>query len=142
MPVCHLASPRSSGDFPAFTPVYIRFTAGLRSRFSATGPMRPSRLPGSREAAPKLSGAFLGSHGAVYSCASTSARAVILRGEKPADLPVQQPTKFEFALDFKTAMALGIEVPTSILLRSFRLLETLHLRWIGLVLRLGGLWPS
>jgi hypothetical protein len=36
MPVCHFAAPRSSGDFPAFTLVYIWFTAGLRTGFSAT----------------------------------------------------------------------------------------------------------
>jgi putative tryptophan/tyrosine transport system substrate-binding protein len=39
----------------------------------------------------------------------------ILRGEKPADMPVQRPTKLEFALNLKTARTLGIEVPTSVL---------------------------
>jgi putative tryptophan/tyrosine transport system substrate-binding protein len=83
-----------------------------------------ARLPvmhGSREF---IEAAGLMSYGPNFpDCTGAPPTMSILRGAKPADLPVEQPTKFELVVNLTTAKALGIEVPQTLLARADEVIE-------------------
>jgi putative ABC transport system substrate-binding protein len=88
--------------------------AALRHRLPSIGPNRSAEAGYLMSYGPNISDMF-----------SLAADYVdkILKGAKPADLPVQQPTKFEFVVNMKTAAALGISIPPSILARADEVIE-------------------
>ena len=85
-----------------------------------------NRLPGSFEERSFVVAGGLFSYGSSFT--DTYQRSAIyvdkiLKGAKPAEMPIQQPTKFEFVINLKTAKALGLTVPQSLLLRADEVIE-------------------
>jgi putative ABC transport system substrate-binding protein len=113
------------------TPVdalYVQSSArvldGLRSRIAAFG--ISTRLPVIGAIPFHAESGYLLAYGASsVGWAHRSAYFVdkILKGAKPADLPVEQPTKFELVINLKTAKALGLTIPQSVLLRADQVIE-------------------
>ncbi len=70
-------------------------------------------------------GGFIGYGPSEDHLADLTARfaASLLRGTMPADLPIEQPTKFELVINLKTAKALGVTVPEALLVRADKVIE-------------------
>ena len=85
-----------------------------------------SRLPSMGTVKEQAAGGILMSYGANFHHLWRSAATYvdkILKGAKPADLPVEQPTQFELAINLKTAKAIGLTIPRSLLLQANRVIE-------------------
>jgi putative tryptophan/tyrosine transport system substrate-binding protein len=85
-----------------------------------------NRLPSMHEGSDFVEGGGLMSYAASYGDAYRRAAVYvdkILKGAKPADLPVEQPTKFEFVINLKTAKALNLTIPQSVLFRADKVIK-------------------
>jgi putative ABC transport system substrate-binding protein len=85
-----------------------------------------NRLPAMYERAEEVKAGGLISYGVsnadLYRRAATYVDK-ILKGAKPADLPVEQPTKFEFIINLKTAKQIGLSIPPNVLVRADRVIR-------------------
>jgi putative ABC transport system substrate-binding protein len=121
------AADELKGAFAAMTRAGAEAFLMLNSPFFSTHRTRSAelaiqhRLPGMYEArAQVVAGGLMyynANHGAIHRRAAYYVDR-ILKGTKPADLPVEQPTKFELVINLKTAQALGITIPPSLLFQA------------------------
>jgi ABC-type uncharacterized transport system substrate-binding protein len=112
-------------DLPVVQPTKFEMVINSRSDFIIAMAAR-HRLPAIYAYRYQVTGGGLISYGVDLADSFRSAATYVdrvLRGEKPADLPVQAPTKFHLVVNLKTAKTLGLTVPTSTLLRATEVIE-------------------
>ena len=105
---------------------YLGSTMHFAHRARISGLAVKSRLPALCSARDYVEAGCLMSYGANYTDLFRRAAYFvdrILKGTKPADLPVEQPTKFELVINLKTAKTLGLTIPQSLLLRADQVIE-------------------
>jgi len=98
----------------------------FRDRSALVDLAAPARLPASHEWRQFVEIGGLMSYGPNFEDVARRAAEYVdktLKGTKPADLPVEQPTKFELAINLKTAKALGLTIPPSLLLPADQVIE-------------------
>ncbi len=99
---------------------------GMRARFNEANSVAPKRLPAIYESVEFADAGGLMAYGPDVLAQYRRAAAYvdkIFKGAKPGELPIEQPTRFELAINMKTAKALGIKIPQSILLQATRVIE-------------------
>jgi putative tryptophan/tyrosine transport system substrate-binding protein len=127
---------RSSGDFPSAFKVATKERAGaflvLQSAVTNTGRKvivelaTKNRLPTMWAESGLMDAGGLMSYGPNYADLFRRAATYvdkILKGAKPTDLPVEQPTKFEFVINLKTAKQIGLTIPPNVLARADKVIK-------------------
>ena len=127
------AVPASGNSEPLFivvlhAPCCRRYRRVLRELAYRAAPVPTFGCGSSKSAVARPAPSFFPRDGGLLSRLDTWRRAAsyadrILRGAKPGDLPVQLPTKYEMAVNRKTATALGLAIPPSIMLRADEVIE-------------------
>ena len=113
------ASARTSAVLGRWPPILTQRTTFLRLASQARLPV----ISGERQYPRRGRAVSFGPNDEDQLHRSAASVAKIFKGAKPADLPVEQPTKFELAINLKTAKALSLKIPQSLLLRADQIIE-------------------
>jgi putative tryptophan/tyrosine transport system substrate-binding protein len=116
----------SFGAARDLSPGSAAVAAGLEESLPDDGRAKRGRVPAIYENRAQVLAGGLMSYGPDYEEVFRTAAVLvskILKGAKPADLPIEQPTKFQLVINLKTAKALAIEIPPNLLAMADRVIE-------------------